>query len=112
MAARTCPQCMAVIPAGHAVAFSNSIECPGCKKKLVVSDGSRYAATLVGLLVAVLVWRVFGNTAGMLGWVKPVLVTFLAFGISAPLALMFVADLRLKPEEPVYEPAAASHGHP
>jgi hypothetical protein len=112
MAVRKCPQCMAVIPAGEALAYSNSIECPGCKKKLTVSDASRFLATLAGLLAAVLVWRMVGNMHGMLGWVKPVLVGFLTFSIVTPLALAFLADLRLKPEEPVYEAAPASgHGH-
>lgn len=111
MAARTCPLCMAVIPAGHALAYSNSIECPGCKKALMVSDGSRMLATLAGLLTAVLVWRLFGNTDGMLGWVKPVVIGFLAWSIATPLALAWLADLRLKPEETVYEPSPAADGH-
>ena len=112
MAVRKCPQCLAVIPATQALAYSNSIECSGCKKKLIVSDASRFLATLAGLLAAVLVWRLWGSTDGMLGWVKPVLVGFFVFSIVTPLALAFLADLRLKPEEPVYKAAPASnHGH-
>jgi hypothetical protein len=102
---------MAVIPAAQALAYSNAIDCPGCKKKLIVSDASRFLATLAGLLAAVLVWRLWGSTDGMLGWVMPVLVGFLTFSIVAPLALAFLADLLLKPEEPVYEAAPASGGH-
>jgi hypothetical protein len=112
MAVRTCPQCLTVISAAETLAYSNSIECSGCKKKLAVSDASRFLATLAGLLAAVLVWRLWGSTAGMLGWVKPVLVGFFAFSIVTPVALAFLADLRLKPEEPVYDAASASgHGH-
>lgn len=112
MAVRTCPQCLTVIPAAETLAYSNSIECSGCKKKLAVCDASRFLATLVGLLAAVLVWRLWGATDGMLGWVKPVLVGFFAFSIVAPVALAFLADLRLKPEEPAYVATpAAGHGH-
>jgi hypothetical protein len=110
MMARKCPQCTTTIPAGHALAYSNALECPGCKKSLTVADGSRYLATLAGLLAAVLVWRLWGNTDGLLGWVKPVLVGLFAYSIVAPLALAFLADLRMKPGEPVYEAAHSSGG--
>lgn len=110
MAVRKCPQCLALVPAGHAVAYSNAIECPGCKRRLVVSDGSRYIATLAGLLAAVLVWRMAGPAPGMFGWVLPVVQCFLAFSIVAPLALILVADLRLAPEEPAAP--SPSHTHP
>ena len=108
--ARKCPQCMTATPAGHALAYSNAVECPGCKKSLTVADGSRYLATLAGLLAAVLVWRLWGNTDGLLGWVKPVLMGFFAYAIVAPLALAFVADMRVKPDEPAYEAAHSGGG--
>jgi hypothetical protein len=102
---------MTAIPAAQTLAYSNAVECPGCRKSLTVADGSRYLATLAGLLAAVLVWRLWGNTDGMLGWVKPVLMGLFAYGIVAPLALAFTADMRVKPEEPVYEAAHSGGGH-
>ena len=111
MAARTCPQCMAKVPAGCVVAFTDGFDCPGCQTRLEVSTASRFLATLAGLLAAVLIWRLTGVGAGSLGWAAPVLYTFLGFSIVAPLALIAIADLRIRPPEPLSAPAAAgSHG--
>lgn len=112
MAARVCPQCMTKVPAGSVVAYSDGMECPGCKTQLEISLGSRFLATLLGLLVAALVWRLTRAAGSMLGWVLPMVYSFLAFSIVAPLFLMFTADLRIKPAEQVAEPlATTSHGH-
>lgn len=112
MAIRTCPLCMAKVPAGAAVAYSDSMECPGCKSRLEVSAGSRLLTTTVALLAGTLVWRLTRATAGMLGWVLPMVYAFLAFSVVAPLLLMVTADLRLKLAEPVAEPVAApGHEH-
>jgi hypothetical protein len=102
---------MTLVPAVMALAYSNAVECPKCRKRLTVADGSRYLATLAGLLAGVLVWRLVGDTEGMLGWVKPVLIGFFAYSIVAPLALAFLADLRLKPDDaPAYEAGHTSGG--
>lgn len=112
MAVRKCPLCLAVVPAGEALAYSNSIACPGCHARLEVTDGSRHVATLAGLLAGVLAWRLTSHGAGTFSWVLPVLYSVLAFGIVGPLALAFIADLRLKPEAPPEEPVAAHRsGH-
>lgn len=110
MAVRKCPQCLAMIPAGDALAYSNSMECPGCKSRLEVADGSRHIATLAGLLAGLLVWRLTAGGESLLEQVLPVVYAILAFGIVAPLTLAFSADLRLRPEAPPDEPVAASHG--
>ena len=110
MAVRKCPQCLAVIPAGEALAYSNAMECPGCKKRLEISDGSRFIATLAGMLAGVLVWRLTSHGAGTFAWVLPIVYATLAFGIVTPLALAFIADLRLKHEAPPEESVAAHGG--
>jgi hypothetical protein len=49
-----------------------------------------------------------------MGFAAAVLWAFLAYSVVAPLVLMIIADLRVKAEEPVAEPAlasAAAHGH-
>lgn len=116
MAIRTCPLCMAKVSAGEAVAYSDGMECPGCKTRLEVSAASRMLATTLGLLAAALVWRLTRSSAGVLGWVLPVVYSFLAFSVVAPLFLMATADLRVKTAEPPLEPvvehaSAAGHGH-
>jgi hypothetical protein len=45
-----------------------------------------------------------------MGFAAAVLWAFLAYSAVAPLVLMLIADLRVKEEEAVAEPAAA-HGH-
>ncbi len=113
MAVRKCPKCLAVIPAGESAAYSDSVECSHCKTRLEVSEGSRMLATWLGLGAGYLVWRLTLGSGGMLGWALPILYSFLAFSVVAALSTMFSADLRIKPAEPVAEPAhapPASHG--
>lgn len=110
MAVRQCPQCLEKVPAGHAVARTDGIECPGCKAQLEVSAGSRYLATLAGLAAAVLVWRQAGVSAGMLGWLLPMVYVILAFSVVSPLVLMLIADLRIKSAEGMAEPEQIGAG--
>lgn len=110
MAVRRCPKCLAVIPAGEPAAFSDAMECPGCKTRLEVATGSRMLASWMGLAAGFVVWRLTRGSAATLGWTLPVVYSFLAFSIVSALATMFTADLRIKPAEAASEPAAAS-GH-
>lgn len=110
MAIRTCPLCLSKVPAGFVVAYSDGLECPGCKSRLEVSAGSRMLATALGLLAGALVWRLTRTSGGMLGWVLPMVYAFLAFSVVAPLFLMATADLRLKSAEPLAEPEPAGPG--
>lgn len=112
MAARKCPQCLAVVPMSHAAAFTDSIECPGCKSPLEVAGVSRHLAIWAGLLAGLLAWRLTSGVVGTFGWVVPVIVSFLAYSLIAALGTMFTADLRLRPPEPVAEAVSdAGHGH-
>lgn len=113
MAARRCPLCLTKIPAGYVVAYSDGMECPGCKAQLEVSAGTRFLATAAGLMAGAAVWRLTETSGGMLGWVLPVVYAFLAFSIVAALFIMATADLRSRPAEPVAEPTpiSTSHGH-
>ena len=112
MAARKCPLCLKAVPAGTVVAKSEGMDCPGCGKRLEVSLRSRYLACIAGVAAAVLVWRLSDPGHGELGFAAAVLWTFLAFGGVTPLVLMFIADLRVKAEEPHAEAApAAAQGH-
>ena len=111
MAARKCPMCLKEVPVGFVVAYSDGMNCPSCGQRLEVSLGSRYLASLAGIAAAVLAWRMSNPLGGMLGFALAVLYTFLAYAVIAPLVLMLIADLRVKAEEPVAEPAPAGHGH-
>jgi len=109
MAARTCPQCLTVVPMGHAAAYTDKIECPGCKSTLEVSGMSRHLAIWAGLLAGLLAWRLTAGD-GTFAWVVPVVLSLLAFGFVAGFATMFVADLRMRPPDPVAE-SSAGGGH-
>ncbi len=116
MAIRICPQCMTRLSPGKVAASSDDIECPGCRKHLEVSSGSRMAATILGLLAAALVWRLTRPTLaedGTLSWVLPIVYAVFAFGIVSALFLMLTADLRIRPPEMSAEPmpASAATGH-
>jgi hypothetical protein len=99
MAVRKCPSCLTTVPAGSVVAFSNDIECPGCKQPLEISPLSRNIAVIAGLVAAAAVyyWAARPDAAdSLLGWVLPIVYAFLALSVVEPLVLMATADLRLK----------------
>lgn len=112
MAVRTCPTCLTVLSPARVVAYTDALECPGCKSRLTVWDGSRLIAAFAGILAGVLAWQLSSAGAeGVLVWTIPVLYSFLAFGAVSALVLMFTADLRLRPEEPAAAPLAAESAH-
>lgn len=105
MAARQCPNCLAMVPAGKIVAYSNDLVCAGCQKPLEISDFSRNLAAFVALAAGVLVWwlasSLYAGDTSALGWVLPVVFSYFAFSIVAPIALLLLADLRIKSAEAV-----------
>lgn len=111
MAIRICPHCGNSVPATLVMALSDGMECPHCQTRLQVAAGSRMVATVAGLAVAWLVWRVTRDSANILGFALPVLFAILAFGIVSPLVLAFTAGLRIAPPPQVFEPVAAHGTH-
>ena len=113
MAARQCPSCLTMVPAGSIVAYSNDLVCPGCKKPLEISGFSRNIAMFAGLAAGFIVWAAasahFSNESGALGWVLPIVYSYLALSIVALLALVVLADLRLKS---IDEAPPVPHGLP
>ena len=94
------------------MAYSDTLECPGCKSRLTVWDGSRFLAAFGGILAGVLAWQLSSAGAeGALAWTIPVLYSFLAFGAVSSVLLMATADLRVRPEEPAAPPLAAEAAH-
>jgi hypothetical protein len=89
-----------MVPAGNIVAYSNDLVCPGCQKPLEISGFSRNIASFAGLAAGAIVWMAasahFSHESSALGWVLPIVYSYLALSIVAPLALILLADLRLK----------------
>ena len=114
MAIRRCPYCLAVVPAGPSVAYSDELICPGCRRPLEISSASRDVAEALGLAGAAIVW--FGTTKSWLsqtalGWVLPMVFAFLALSVVSTLSLMLSADLRLRADAPKPVEVAAEAGH-
>jgi len=99
--ARKCPNCFADVLASKLLA-SNDLECPSCGRPVEISGWSRNISVLAGLIVAGIVWRVvsvhFFAQPGLLGWALPVLFSYLAYSLAAPLVLVLTGDLHLTPE--------------
>jgi hypothetical protein len=114
MAARQCPYCFAMLPAGKVVACTDELTCPGCRRPLEVSGGSRNLAAFAGLAAGAVAWRWASRhshyDAGGAGWLLPMLCGCFAVSVFSPVLLMLTADLRLKPIEstPVREAAISS----
>jgi hypothetical protein len=113
--ARKCPNCFAEVPASKLLAYSNDLDCPSCKRPLEISGWSRNISALAGLIVAGIVWRIvsarFFAQPGLLGWALPVLFSYLAYSVAAPLVLVLTGDLHLKPETYFAPPIETSQPH-
>lgn len=114
MAARQCPNCLAIVPPTKISAYSNALVCPACGKPLQISAFSRNLAAFIGLTVGALVWRFFtsyyADQSSALGWVLPIVFAYLAVSVVQSLVLMVSADLRLKDlAEPAAAEAPAAH---
>ncbi len=112
MAARTCPQCMKLVPALRVDAYSDGFQCPHCGARLEVDSTSRSIAVWVGLLAAFLVWYSSRTLGGDLAWVLPEFYAILTFGAVTPLVLLLIAELCIAPELPVPTAAAPHHADP
>jgi H+/Cl- antiporter ClcA len=92
--------------------------CPNCAKPLEISLLSRYLAAFAGLIAAVVVWwaasKHYANDSWALAWVLPIVFSYFALSIVAPIVLALTADLQLRSIETAsvqHDVAAPSH-HP
>jgi hypothetical protein len=104
MAARQCPNCGAVMPAGRVAAYSYDLVCASCQHPLAISELSRNFAAFAGLVVGAIAWWMatlkFASEPGALGWVWPVLLAYLATSVVAAVTLMVAATLELRASDP------------
>jgi hypothetical protein len=107
-----------VVSVDRVLAYSNDLACPNCTKPLEISLLSRYLAVFAGLIAAVVVWwaasKHYANDSWALAWVLPIVFSYFALSIVAPIVLAFAADLQLRSIEAPsvqHEVAAPSH-HP
>jgi hypothetical protein len=115
MTARQCPNCHATVPAEKVAAYSNDLVCPGCGSPLEISAVSRNVSAFAGLGAGVVVWWLasghYSQQPSALGWVWPVLFSYLALSVVAPLTLTAVAELgpRAVDDAPVVHAPPAGH---
>jgi hypothetical protein len=117
MAARQCPNCLAIVPATKVVAYSNDFVCPTCGRPLAISGFSRNIAAFAGLAAGAFVWRMstghYTGDPGAIGWLLPIVFAYLALSVVSPLVLMLAGDLQLKAAEdvPLIHESVAPHPH-
>lgn len=116
MSARQCPNCFAFLPPGQTVAYSYDLICPSCQHALEISGLSQNVSAFAGIVAAVIVWWLasvhYSQQPGALEWVLPLLFSYFAFSLVAPLVLILTADLKLKPLDSIvigYESPASAH---
>lgn len=113
MAARVCPNCKKKVSAGLVVAYSDSLECPNCHSPLRLADSSRIVGAFFGLGVGFLVWSYAAPGDGTMGWVMPVVYSFLSYSTAYVIYLMAFGEIGTRVAEPEALPVevAAAHGH-
>jgi LSD1 subclass zinc finger protein len=102
------------VPVGPAVAYSDDLICPGCRRPLQISPASRDVAEALGLAAAAITWYAVTRSwlaQTVLGWVLPIVFAVLALSVVSTLVLMFSADLRLREVVPQPVEVAAEAGH-
>jgi hypothetical protein len=117
MSARQCPSCFAFLPPGQIVSYSYDLVCPSCQHPLEISALSQNLSSFAGLVAGGVVWWLanahYSGKPSALGWVLPLLLSYLAFSVVAPLVLIFTADLKLKPLDSIaFEYEAPPSHHP
>jgi hypothetical protein len=116
MAARQCPNCGAVMPAGIVAADSYDLICASCQHPLGISELSRNLAAFAGLAAGAIGWWIvtlrFARHPGALGWVWPVFLSYLVASAVAALTLMLAANLDLRTADPTPPSEAVTHKIP
>jgi hypothetical protein len=117
VAARVCPDCLHEVSVGKVLAYSNDLVCSNCSKPLEISLLSRYLAAFTGLITAVVVWwaasKHYAHDSWALAWVLPVVFSYFALSIVAPLVLALIADLQIRSVEamPISHEVVANPHH-
>jgi hypothetical protein len=112
VAARVCPICKKKVSARLVVAYSDTLECPNCHSPLRLADSSRITGAFFGLAVGFLVWSYAAPGDGNMGWVMPIVYSFLAYSAAYAIYLMAFGEIETRTADPETMPveAAAAHG--
>jgi hypothetical protein len=89
------------------VAYSDSLECPNCHSPLRLADSSRITGAFFGLAVGFLVWSYAAPGDGNMGWVTPIVYSFLAYSVAYVIYLMAFGEIGTRTAEPEALPVAA-----
>ncbi|HUK31808.1 MAG TPA: hypothetical protein VLV89_11885 [Candidatus Acidoferrum sp.] len=111
MAARVCPICKEKIPARMVVAYSDTLECSHCHSPLRLADSSRIVGAFFGLMVGFLVWSYATPSDGNMGWILPIVYSFLAYSAAYLIYLMAFGEIGSRTVEPEALPVAAPAAH-
>jgi hypothetical protein len=107
-----------VVTVGRVLAYSNDIVCPNCAKPLEISLLSRYLSVFAGLIAAVAVWwaasKHYANDSWALAWVLPIVFSYFALSIVAPVVLALAADLQVRSVDaaPISHEVTSGSHHP
>jgi uncharacterized membrane protein YhhN len=93
---RACPICFVKLSRSAVLSRSYELTCPRCHAPLELSRYSRLLASLIGFLIALLVFHLSLPHTGA-NWVLRPVAVLLAFSLGSALLLFFVADLVLRP---------------
>jgi hypothetical protein len=93
---RACPICFAKLSRSLVLSRSYDLTCPTCHSPLELSRYSRLLASLLGFIVALLVFHLPLPHTGA-NWVLRPVAVILTFSFGSAMLLSFVADLVVRP---------------
>ena len=96
---RACPLCFRKVPRTLASSRSDELSCPSCHAELELSRPSRVANAWVGVAAGFLAASAVASQGLSGAWALAPVAAVLAFASASALALVFLADLVVRPKE-------------
>ena len=103
---RACPLCYRRVPRTLVLSRSDELSCPSCHAELELSRPSRVVNAWVGVAAAFLAASAVSNLDSSGAWALAPVAAVVAFGAASVLALVFLADLVVRPKEALAFPHA------
>jgi len=95
---RACPLCFRKVPRTLAASRSDELSCPSCHAELELSRPSRVVNAGVGVAAAFLAASAVASHGLSGAWALAPVAAVFAFGTASALALVFLADLVVRPK--------------